>query len=104
MTISLKVLKEQFLKNPEARRIYEALAPEFELASELIATRARAGLTQAQLAKRMGTTQSAIARLESGRLPSMSTLKRYADALGCRVLVKLVPVGLKAGRKHRKAG
>jgi transcriptional regulator with XRE-family HTH domain len=100
MTIPNKVVKEMFLRNPEARRIYEEITEELALASELIATRARAGLTQAQLAKRMGTTQSAIARLESGRLPSVKTLQRFAKATGTRPVVKFVPLAkAKARRK-----
>ena len=80
------------LSDPEVRQAYDALAPEFELARELIGARSRAGLTQEELAERMGTTQSAIARLESGRrLPTMKTLIRYAEATGARPVVKLVP-------------
>lgn len=83
-------LKARILANPEARAEYEAQAPEFDLARELIAARARAGLTQSELAERMHTTQSNIARLESGRtLPSMRTLARYAEATGSRTVVRL---------------
>ena len=60
----------------------------------LIAARARAGITQAELAQRMGTTQSVIARLEGGkRQPSMRTVQRYAEAKGCRAVVRLEPQG-----------
>ncbi len=87
-----KALKSKMLAGPEVREAYEAMSPEFELARELIGARARAGLTQQELAERMGTTQSAIARLEGGgRLPSMKTLLRYAQATGARPVVKLVP-------------
>ncbi len=86
----LATLKARILANPEARAEYEAQAPEFDLARELIAARDRAGLTQAELAERMHTTQSAIARLESGRtLPSMRTLARFAEATGSRAVVRL---------------
>lgn len=86
----LAKLKARILKNPEVRAEYEAQAPEFELARELIAARTRAGLTQAELAQRMNTTQSTIARLESGRtLPSMRTLARFAEATGSRAVVRL---------------
>ena len=86
----LATLKARILANPEARAEYEAQASEFELAHELIAARTRAGLTQAELAQRMNTTQSTIARLESGRtLPSMRTLARFAEATGSRAVVKL---------------
>lgn len=86
----LATLKARILANQEARAEYEAQAPEFDLARELIAARDRAGLTQAELAERMHTTQSAIARLESGRtLPSMRTLARFAEATGSRAVVRL---------------
>ena len=83
-------LKARILANPEARAEYEAQAPEFELARELITARTRAGLTQSELAERMHTTQSTIARLESGRtMPSRRTLARYAEATGGRAVVRL---------------
>ena len=57
---------------------------------ELVAARSRAGLTQGEIAKRMGTTQSVIARLEGGkRQPSMRTVQRYAEVTGCRAVVRL---------------
>jgi len=87
----LQTLKAELLANPAVRTEYEALAAEFELARELIAARTRAGLTQAQLAQRMGTTQSAVARIEGGRrAPSMRTVQRYASATGTRAVLRLV--------------
>jgi transcriptional regulator with XRE-family HTH domain len=78
------------LANPEVKREYDALEAEFEIAAELIQARARAGLSQAELAERMGTSQSAIARLESGRtLPSAKTLLRFAKATGSKVELRL---------------
>ena len=86
----LAALKARILANPEARAEYDAQAPEFDLARELITARTRAGLTQSELAERMHTTISTIARLESGRtMPSMRTLARYAEATGSRVVVRL---------------
>ncbi|CAG4924700.1 helix-turn-helix transcriptional regulator [Paraburkholderia saeva] len=83
-------LKSRLLADPETKAEYDAQAPEFEIARELIAARVRAGLTQAELATRMQTTQSTIARMESGRtLPSMRTLARYAEATGGRTVVRL---------------
>ena len=72
---------------------YEALALEYELASQMLKARARAGLTQDAVAERMGTTKSAISRMEatSRHTPSLSSLKRYARAVGCDLQVKLVP-------------
>jgi len=75
------------------RAEYDARAGEFEIASELIAARLRAGLSQEQLARRMGISQSAVARIESGRhWPSRATLLGYAEATGARPVVRLVPL------------
>jgi DNA-binding XRE family transcriptional regulator len=91
MTIDHADLKADLLRNPEVRAAYDALEEEFALARELIAARARAGLSQAEVATRMGTTQSTIARLESGRTqPSLRTLNRFATATGSRAVVRLV--------------
>jgi ribosome-binding protein aMBF1 (putative translation factor) len=76
--------------NPKVKAEHDALAPEFEIAAELLQARLRAGLSQAALAARMRTSQSTIARLESGQtLPSTKTLLRYAGATGSRVHVRL---------------
>jgi predicted transcriptional regulator len=83
-------LKARLLANPKVKAEYDALAPEFEIAAELLRARLRAGLSQTELAVRMGTSQSAVARLESGdTLPSTKTLLRYAQATGSKVRVKL---------------
>ncbi|MGO9097013.1 MAG: helix-turn-helix domain-containing protein [Bryobacteraceae bacterium] len=87
-------LKKRWQAEPAFRRAYEALKPEFAVARQLIAARHRAGLSQAEVARRMGTTQSTVARLESGqRLPALSSLQRYADAIGHRLDVRLVRSG-----------
>jgi len=79
------------LANGEARTAYDALADEFDLARELIAARVRAGMTQAEVAERMGTTQSVVARLESGaRMPSVNTLLKFAKATRSRPVIKLL--------------
>lgn len=71
---------------------YDALDLEYALASQMLKARAKAGLTQDAVAERMGTTKSAVSRLEAaGRhAPSLSTLKKYAAAVGCELQVKLV--------------
>lgn len=90
MTIPLRVMKARMLANPEVKAAYDALAPEFEIATQLIRARLRAGLSQAELAARMGTSQSTITRLESGTtLPSTKTLLRVAKATGSKVVVKI---------------
>jgi ribosome-binding protein aMBF1 (putative translation factor) len=81
-------LHRKWLKEPAYRKAHKAQAPEFELARAVIQARAKAGLTQAQLARRMATTQSVIARLESGRArPSTKTLERLATATGTRLRI-----------------
>jgi transcriptional regulator with XRE-family HTH domain len=72
---------------------YDALELEYLVAAQLLKARARAGLTQDAVAERMGTTKSAISRLESAgkHTPSIATLWRYAEAVGCYLEVKLVP-------------
>jgi ribosome-binding protein aMBF1 (putative translation factor) len=78
---SLANLKRRWMRDPEFRREYEALEPAYQLARALIEARSRAGLTQAQVAERMGTTQSVVSRMESGHhLPSMSRILAYAKA------------------------
>lgn len=87
---TLNALKAELLADTDTRTEYDAMADEFRMARELISARARAGLTQGEVAERMGTTQSVVARLESGRrAPSMRTVQRYAKALGCRAMVRI---------------
>ena len=87
---TLKMLKAELLADADARAAYEAQAPEFDIARELIAARTRAGLTQTDVAERMGTTQSTVARLEGGRAaPSLRSVQRYAQAVGARAMVRL---------------
>ena len=88
-----KELKARALKRTDVKAEYERPDEEFALIDEFLKARATAGLTQAELAERIGTTQSAIARLESGRgshSPSLATLQKYAHALGCRLELKLI--------------
>jgi ribosome-binding protein aMBF1 (putative translation factor) len=79
-------------KSPKFRSAYEELDEEFLLVAEIIRVRAKAGLTQEQLAKRMKTSQAVVARLENGRsLPSTRTLKRFAKATGHRLKITFEP-------------
>jgi transcriptional regulator with XRE-family HTH domain len=89
----IKDLHKKWMKDPAYRKEYEALEEEFALMAAVAKARARAGLSQAQLAKRMKTTQSTIARLESGRgLPSTRTLARFAKATGHRLKISFEPL------------
>ena len=91
MTKRLQTIKKKMLANREVRAAYDALADEFNLARELITARVRAGLTQAEVAERMGTTQSVVARLESGaQMPSVNTLLKFAKATRSRPIIKLL--------------
>ena len=80
-------------KDPAYRAAYDALEEEFALVSSVIEARTRSKLTQAELAKRMGTTQAVVARLESGRtMPSTRTLERFAKATGTKLRITFEPV------------
>ena len=84
--------KKELMKDPEFRKEYESLDPEYKLAAALIRLRLAKGLTQAQLATLLNTKQESIARLESGNsLPSLSTVKRVADALDADLEINLRP-------------
>ena len=86
---TLRTIKAELLADTDTRAKYDAMAIEFSMTRELIAARSRAGLTQGEVAQRMGTTQSVIARLEGGRMPSIRTVQRYAQAVGARAVVHL---------------
>lgn len=93
MSRNLKQFRSRALARPEVKREYERIAEEFEFLDEILKARASAGLTQAEVAARIGTTQSAVARLESAdakHSPSIATLQRYASALGYKLQVRLV--------------
>ena len=78
------------MNDPEYARHYQDQDEEFSIARELIQARTRVGLTQEEVARRMGTTQSAVARMESGKpLPSLRSLKRYAQATDCKIKISL---------------
>lgn len=86
----LNELKKTLLERPDVRAEYEALAEEFSIAEALIRARAEADMTQEEVARRMQTSQSYIAKLESGRVsPSMKALQRYAAATGARLKISL---------------
>lgn len=88
-----KQLRAQALARPDVAAEFEKQIEVFALLDEFLRARAEQGLTQAEVAARIGTTQSAVARMESGRgqhSPSLATLSRYAEALGCKLEVRLV--------------
>ncbi len=88
-------LRKKILSNPEVKEKFDSLKEEFSLFDELLKARMTAGLTQAEVAERMGTKTPAIARLEAGggnkkHSPSLSTLQKYAQAVDCHVEIKLI--------------
>ena len=95
-----KELKTRALERADVKDAYDQLNEEFTFLDEFLKARSSAGITQAEVAERIGTTQSAIARLESGRgkhSPSIATLQKYAHALGCRLELRLVN-GMTSGK------
>ncbi len=86
-------LHKKWMKNSKYKRAYEELGSEFEISGAIIEARCYAGLTQKELARRMNTTQSVIARLESGGVnPSAKTLERLAKATKTRLQIGFVPM------------
>ncbi|MBU0982196.1 helix-turn-helix transcriptional regulator [Patescibacteria group bacterium] len=80
--------KKRLLGDTEIRKSYEDLGPEFAIAQAVIEKRLEKGLTQLELAKKIGTKQSAISRLESGSYnPSLNFLDKVARALGMRLII-----------------
>src|SRR5436309_1581220 len=91
-----KAFVKKLLKQPAVKAEYDAQAEEFALLDELLKARRQAGLTQAEVAARMGTKTPAVARLEAGggsqrHSPSVATLRKYAQAVGCRLEIRLLP-------------
>ena len=88
-------LKEKALRRKKVKTEYDALEPEFKLLRELLKARQNAGLSQADVAKKMGTKAPAITRLESSlssgkHSPSIATIKKYAEALDCHLEIKVI--------------
>ena len=97
-TISAKEVHEKHMaESPGYREAYEALEDEFALIEAMMDARKRSRLSQAEIASRMGTTESAVSRLESGRVkPSTRTLERYAAATGHRLKISFEPISKKS--------
>ena len=85
-------LHQKWMQEPKYRKVHAAMDDDFALAKAVIAARSQAGLTQAELAQKMGTTQPVVARLEGGRAqPSLRTLHRLAQATGSRLSIRFAP-------------
>ena len=97
-----KAFMKKALKRKDFRKAYKDLKEEYTIIREMLDARSRVGLTQEAVAELMGTTKSAVSRLESAgkHVPSLASLKKYAQAVGCRLEIKLVPGEL--GDIHKK--
>jgi DNA-binding XRE family transcriptional regulator len=94
---------ERALKRKGFREAYDDLEDEYLLVRELLTARAQAGLTQEEVAASMGTTKSAVSRLEGAgkHSPSVNTLKKYAKAVGCEIEIRLVPAPSRTSESSR---
>jgi len=90
--LDFDVWKREALKDPELKAEYDKLQPEFAVIKAIIEARVKKGVTQKEIAKKIGTKQSVISRLESGRAnPSVAFLKKLAGALNSHLQIKFVP-------------
>lgn len=90
--ISAEGLHRKWMKNSDYRHEYEKLEPEFAIARSIIEARIKRNISQEDLARKMGTGQAVISRLESASAsPSLSLIKRLANALGLKVELRLTP-------------
>lgn len=92
MTLDIFECHDEMVKNDaEYKREYEALACEYAVARALVEARSAAGFTQKDVAKKLGITQPAVARIESGKNVSLKTLQRYASAVGREIRLNITP-------------
>lgn len=91
MTIDFADLKKEMLADPKVAAEYDRIGPVYDLVGTMVEARHAAGLTQGEVAARIGTTQSAIARLENAHhLPSLAMVARYAGAVGRKLNLRLI--------------
>ena len=102
MTFPFSELRKEWRKHSEYLGEFEAFEPEFRLVREIIEARAAAGLTQSEVAERMGTSQRAAARLECGRRPSLRTLERFAETVDKKVEIRLVSASTQLPEAERR--
>lgn len=96
VSLDAEATRKRWMKDPKFADAYNALEDEYAALGELLRARQKAGMTQADVADRMGIAQASVARLESSagsrkHAPSISTLRRYADAVGCELRISLAP-------------
>ena len=102
--LDTEATRARWMKRPGFAAAYESLADEFAALGELLRARQNAGMTQADVAERMGIAQASVARLEASagsrkHAPSIATLRRYADAVGCDLRLSLTPKATKARKR-----
>ena len=91
---TLDDMKNELFKNPDFKKEYDALEPEFSIVRALIEARNRAGITQKELSERTGIAQSDISKFESGSgNPSLRTMKRLASGMGMKMRIEFIPAG-----------
>jgi ribosome-binding protein aMBF1 (putative translation factor) len=99
---SLAKLRQKLLTGPETMAGYDRLGPVFTVIGEMIEARQAAGLIQAEIAARMGTSQSIVARLENARhMPTFDIVARYAAAINHRLDIHIMPRGRSPGATAR---
>ncbi|MDP4009583.1 MAG: helix-turn-helix transcriptional regulator [Candidatus Shapirobacteria bacterium] len=85
-----ETIKKEILNNSEVKKTYDGLEVEYQILSDMVRIRNQKKITQKELAKKMGTTQSALSRFEMGDVnPSLDFLKKVASALGSKLVVRL---------------
>ena len=84
--------EQQMRDNPEYKAAYDALEQEFAIANALIQARSEAGMTQKDVAEKLGVSQPAVARMESGKNISIKAIARYAKAVGRPINMSILPV------------
>lgn len=92
--LSHKEMEKKLLSNPVIKAEYDRLEDEYSIIEELLSARIKAGFSQADVAKKMGTKAPAICRIESpdsSHSPSLRTLQKYAAAIGCKLKIKIIP-------------
>lgn len=106
--LDIEATHARWMKRPGYAEAYDALEDEFAALAVLLHARQQADLTQAQVAERMGIAQASVGRLESSagsrkHAPSLATLRRYADAVGCDLKITLAPKTKRAAAARRTA-
>lgn len=90
--ITAEQFHKKLLANPKVKKAYDDLQPEFAIAKSIIEARIKSNISQEELARKMGTGQAVISRLEGANAsPSLSLIKRLANALGLKVELRFTP-------------